>query len=431
MSSKRLIQKAVRNTKWVSGKAVMDQIFIWLFNHLVYPQIWEDPNPDADALKIGPGSRILTISSGGCNVLNYLCREPLSITAVDLNATHLSLLKLKICALRHFPDYETFFRFFGHADLLENRISYQKYLRPNLDSESRQYWEGRHTPFGRRRFLYFCDGFYKQGLLGRFIGANHWMTSRMGFEVSSILKAKSQKEQVEIFNRCIRPFFQKQLIRLLSNSSLVMYPFGIPPAQFNLLRDVSENGMIGIMLSRVEKMACDFPISENYFAWQAFGRKYDTLKRKAIPDYLKEENFESLRKNLGRVEIYHSSLSNHLKTLPAESLDSFVFLDALDWMNSAQLGDLWQEVVRTSSKKGRVVFRTTSGISPIETKLPPDLEAEWQTNEIVNQGFLNQDRSAVYGGFHLYLKKPKFPINPSISDFNLTQSSKSSSLNSA
>ena len=110
MSSKQLIQKAVRNTKWVSGKAVMDQIFIWLFNHLVYPQIWEDPNPDADALKIGPGSRILTISSGGCNVLNYLCREPLSITAVDLNATHLSLLKLKICALRHFPDYETFFR---------------------------------------------------------------------------------------------------------------------------------------------------------------------------------------------------------------------------------------------------------------------------------------------------------------------------------
>ena len=47
----QLIQKAVRNTKWVSGKAVMDQIFIWLFNHLVYPQIWEDPNPDADALK--------------------------------------------------------------------------------------------------------------------------------------------------------------------------------------------------------------------------------------------------------------------------------------------------------------------------------------------------------------------------------------------
>ena len=109
------------------------------------------------------------------------------------------------------------------------------------------------------------------------------MTGRMGFEVFSILKAKSQKEQVEIFIRCIRPFFQKQLIRLLSKSSLMMYPLGIPPAQFNLLRDVSENGMIEIMLSRVEKMACDFPISENYFAWQAFGRKYDTLKTAGHP----------------------------------------------------------------------------------------------------------------------------------------------------
>lgn len=405
MSSKKLINNAVRNTRWVSSKAVKDQIFIWLFNHLVYPQIWEDPNPDADALKIGPQSRILTISSGGCNVLNYLCRQPKSITAVDLNATHLALLKLKICALRHFPDHETFFRFFGHADQISNKLSYEKFIQPNLDSQSRQYWESRHTPFGRKRYLYFCDGFYKQGLLGRFIGANHWLTRRMGLNVSSILEANSLQEQAEIFDRCIRPFFQKQLIRLLSNRSLVMYPLGIPPAQFKLLRDVSEQGMIGIILSRVEKMACNFPISENYFAWQAFGRKYDTENRKAIPDYLKEEHFASLRGSLDRLEIHHSSLSHHLKTLPNHSLDGFVFLDALDWMDRKQLTQLWREVQRTSSDSGRVVFRTTSGISPIENDLPLDLQTHWRTDELTNEKFLNRDRSSVYGGFHLYEKK--------------------------
>ena len=157
MSSKSLIQKAVRNTRWISGKALKDRLFIWLFNHLVYPQIWEDPEPDMDALELDSNSKLLTISSGGCNVLNYLCREPESITAVDLNATHLALLKLKICAIKNLPDHESFFQFFGNANLPENRFLYEKYLQPNLDRLSRNYWESRHTPMGRKRYLYFTS----------------------------------------------------------------------------------------------------------------------------------------------------------------------------------------------------------------------------------------------------------------------------------
>ena len=86
MSSKSLIKKAVRNTRWISGKALKDRLFIWLFNHLVYPQIWEDPEPDMAALELDSGSKLLTISSGGGNVLNYLCRETESNAAVDMKA---------------------------------------------------------------------------------------------------------------------------------------------------------------------------------------------------------------------------------------------------------------------------------------------------------------------------------------------------------
>ena len=46
---------------------------------------------------------------------------------------------------------------------------------------------------------------------------------------------------------------------------------------------------------RVERLACDFPISENYFAWQAFGRGYDTGARLAVPPYLREENYAAIR----------------------------------------------------------------------------------------------------------------------------------------
>ena len=54
---------------------------------------------------------------------------------------------------------------------------------------------------------------------------------------------------------------------------------------------------------RVKRLACDFPISDNYFGWQAFGRSYDRASRCAMPEYLKEENFQTLRDNLDRVSV--------------------------------------------------------------------------------------------------------------------------------
>jgi S-adenosylmethionine-diacylglycerol 3-amino-3-carboxypropyl transferase len=36
------------------------------------------------ALDLGPGKRILTIASGGCNIMSYLTVVPAGISAVDL-----------------------------------------------------------------------------------------------------------------------------------------------------------------------------------------------------------------------------------------------------------------------------------------------------------------------------------------------------------
>ena len=41
-------------------------------SRLVYPQIWEDPEVDLAALSLAPDDRVVTIASGGCNVLTYL-----------------------------------------------------------------------------------------------------------------------------------------------------------------------------------------------------------------------------------------------------------------------------------------------------------------------------------------------------------------------
>ena len=74
-----------------------------MFQGFVYNQIWEDPDVDLEALELKPHHRLLTIASGGCNVLNYLAADPAKIIAVDLNPNHIALTKLKLSALQNLP----------------------------------------------------------------------------------------------------------------------------------------------------------------------------------------------------------------------------------------------------------------------------------------------------------------------------------------
>ena len=95
----------------------------------MYSQIWEDPRGDIEGLRLDRDSRILTISSGGCNILNYLTVEPRSIVAVDVNASHLALTRLKLAAVAYLPSHDALFRFFGCADDELNLVNYERYLR--------------------------------------------------------------------------------------------------------------------------------------------------------------------------------------------------------------------------------------------------------------------------------------------------------------
>ena len=70
-----LLKTAVYQNQAASRKGLLERLFAFWFQRLVYNQIWEDPVVDLEALRIGPESRLLTISSGGCNVLNYLLAE--------------------------------------------------------------------------------------------------------------------------------------------------------------------------------------------------------------------------------------------------------------------------------------------------------------------------------------------------------------------
>ena len=157
----------------------------------------------------------------------------------------------------------------------------------------------------------------------------------------------------------------------------------------------------------MERLACDFPIQDNYFAWQAFGRSYDLDRREAVPAYLRSENHTVLKERLNRVSVHHDSLIDYLRRQPAQSLNRYVLLDAQDWMNEGQLTALWTEIDRSAdSRDARVIFRTAGPDSPLTGKLPANLLAPWLYHEWQSRVLHAQDRSSIYGGFHVYARRP-------------------------
>jgi S-adenosylmethionine-diacylglycerol 3-amino-3-carboxypropyl transferase len=374
-----------------------------MFQGFVYNQIWEDPVVDLAALDLKPEHRLITIASGGCNVLNYLSADPARIIAVDLNPNHIALTKLKLAALANLPSYDSFFRFFGHANDKANRAAYDRYLRKLLDAKTRDYWE-KDRPLRGKRINMFGKNLYRYGLLGRFIGILHAVAKLHGKKLEPILAARTPEEQRRLFERDIAPLFDYKSIKLLSKSPVSLYALGIPPAQYDEL--VATGDPVAVLRERVERLACDFPINENYFAWQAFGRGYDVKHKEAVPGYLRHDIYDVIRSRTNKVEVHHASLTDFLEAQAPQSLHRYVLLDAQDWMNNDQITALWREIDRTAdARDARVIFRTAGPESPLPRKLPGDVLAPWTYLEDESRSGHLRDRSSIYGGFHVYTRR--------------------------
>lgn len=398
--SSAIIDSAVVRSNAVPSTKMLDKAFALAFRGLVYAQIWEDPVVDMEALEINRDSRIVTIASGGCNALSYLVDNPRSITAVDLNTAHIALNKLKIAATQHLPDYDHLRRFFADADQASNIEIYKRLLVPHLDGATRRYWEGRDL-IGRRRIKGFARGFYKCGMLGSFIGVAHLLARLYRIDLSRILAAQTLEEQRQVFEEELVPVFERRFVRWLTDQPASLFGLGIPPAQYDVL--AGDERMATVLRRRLEKLACHFPVNDNYFAWQAFSRGYGSRPDRSLPPYLQEQNFGIIRERAAQIDVCHVNFTDHLTRQPEQSLDRYVLLDAQDWMDDSQLTSLWTEITRTARPGSRVLFRTAAEPSLLPGRIPDELLSRWDYREEQSLALTRADRSSIYGGVHLYV----------------------------
>src|ERR1700694_2183118 len=320
-----LIADAVRNSRSDAEATIWDKLFAFWFRRLVYTQIWEDPEADLAALRLPVGSTIVTISSGGCNALSYLTAQPAQVYAVDLNEAHLSLLKLKLAGLRAFSNYAEFWQFFGEAASRANSELYRERLWLMLDADARAYWD-KPNLIGRPRHAYFTDGFYRHGMLGRFIGLAHVLAKFARIDLAALLNGKPDApERLQALDRLHR-LFHSPLARLITGTPALLFSLGIPPQQRALLG--ADAPLNEVLHERLLRLINGHPNESNYFAWQGLDCGQPGPGDRCLPPYLQRSQFERMRNGAGLIIPVHANLRLFLESLPAREGGAVVALDS-------------------------------------------------------------------------------------------------------
>lgn len=347
---------------------------------------WEDVSVDRELLEINDQSKIMMISSAGCNALSYLLDNPKIIHSVDINPKQTALLELKLSLLKH-CDYQHFADFFWDGRS-ENYQSIYKSVWDLLSQSARDFWDSHIHYFSPNRGgLYFEGG---SGMFARFL--------------NSIIERKSLRDIIIQMSYSDEVIERDELLKIIESElwsgyesnmwhrNAVLSLAGIPTVQRNAVGDINH-----FMRKVLRQIFVDQQASGNPY-WGRY-LKLPSLKEPTL-DYLQEENFEKLRSRSQNIEFTTASFSNHLSNTQ-EKFTHFVLLDHMDWMighSTKELYKEWELIFDRAEPGARVLFRTAFD----DLTFLPEFVLERCNIEQVNPNWLKiNDRVGTYTGTYL------------------------------
>ena len=111
-----------------------------VFRGIVFNMSWEDPEMDRQAIELRPAHTVISITSAGCNPLNFLCQSPRRLICVDSNPAQTAVLELKLAAIAAL-DHETFFDIFAARRPAQISRVYRAQLRPRISPRAAAFWD--------------------------------------------------------------------------------------------------------------------------------------------------------------------------------------------------------------------------------------------------------------------------------------------------
>jgi S-adenosylmethionine-diacylglycerol 3-amino-3-carboxypropyl transferase len=310
------------------------------FAGIRYAQCWEDADVLLAALNVQPGGAYVSIASAGDNVLAILSRCPRRIVALDVNHAQIACLALRVAAFRELE----------HGELLEfmgstasrRRLRLYDRCRKHLAPDMRAFWDNRRSEV--------AHGIGAAGKLENFF--RHYRTYVLPLvhprsRVERLFRSCDQRSRQQFYDEewnnrrwrwMARAFFSRTVIGLLGRD-----PHFFDYAEGSISEHLLQRA--GYALSALD------PGANPYLQWLLLG-----CHRSALPYALRQENFQAIRENLGRLDCRVQSLEEFMGTPEASDIDGFNLSDIFEYMSERNACQLLERLIASGRKGTRLVY---------------------------------------------------------------------------
>jgi S-adenosylmethionine-diacylglycerol 3-amino-3-carboxypropyl transferase len=354
-----------------------------MFKDVLYANCWEDPQLDRAALGIDKDDIVLSITSGGCNLLAFLLDDPRKVIALDVNPHQGYLLELKMAAFRMLS-YRRNLEFFGVRPSSTRVACYRRRLRPCLSSDAARFWDGHPRKIAR--------GIIHAGRYERYMRLLR-KTVVAGFGKRRLIKRMFEADGPAAREKLYREKWQGVWWKFLTGVMLSrrLNALLFDKAFFAYLdRDFSFGRHFA---AKAERALVRLPMKENYFlSYILLGRFYDEA---FLPVYLRRENFSAIRDRLDRVEIVTDSCEDFFAKLEDSSISKFNFSNIFEWMSPAAFENLLRETVRVARDGAVLTYRNLL----VFRERPPSLGGIIRSRQDLAKALQGTDLSFIYDNY--------------------------------
>jgi S-adenosylmethionine-diacylglycerol 3-amino-3-carboxypropyl transferase len=300
----------------------------------------EDGNSELRALCINHDDSILCITGSGARTLDLLTKGPKEVLSIDVNPCQNFLLELKMAAIRSL-EYDEFLEFMGVRASQKRECTY-KVISRFLSSGAKNFWDNQSKMI-------------KKGVLyqGRWEQYFRRLARMVSFARSNLrdrlFACKNTADQSGIWSNDWDNLFWRLFLSCISSRKVWKYIFGDP----GFHQHISEGFSISDYFNkRLTSASENVLFGESPFLALLFFGRYDTGR--ALPLYLREEHYATIKDNLSRIQITTQSLTEYLELCEENRFTKYSLSDFSSYTNGEEYEKIWKGIVRTASR-GAVV----------------------------------------------------------------------------
>ncbi|MEM8686228.1 MAG: DUF3419 family protein [Pseudomonadota bacterium] len=309
------------------------------FDNIRYAQLWED----ADVLLLGlgeqKGATLVSICSAGDNALAMLTLDPARVVTVDLSNAQLACLRIRIQAYQHL-DHGAFLELMG-ARPSTNRLHLLDQVARHLDSPDQAFWSERKDDVDR----FGLGGAGKFERYFRIFQRYLLPLAQTRSTLEDVFERKPLSERRVFLDHRWNNWRWKLLLKTFF-SNFVMGRLGRDPAFFAHV----DGSLAEHVARRIEHAAVDLEPADNpYLHWILTGTHGE-----ALPLAWREEQFETIRDRLARLELRFGALETFVAT--GDKADGFNLSDIFEYMTEATFETVYGSVLSAAHRHARLVY---------------------------------------------------------------------------